>query len=60
MNKQLFALFIHNPSEHFERLRETLKQLSIHTYSVSTCKQAEHLLSHDLIFSENCLEDGSG
>jgi DNA-binding NtrC family response regulator len=62
MNKQPFALLIHEPAEHFECLRESLKQLSVHTYSISTCRQAENLLSQckpDLIFTESCVEDGS-
>ena len=62
MNRSLFALLIHDPSEHFESLKTTLKQLSIHTYSLSTCRQAEKLLSQckpDPIFTESRVQDGS-
>jgi len=62
MNTPLFALLIHDPSQHFECLKATLKQLSIHIYSISTCGQAENLLSQckpDLIFTESFLQDGS-
>lgn len=62
MTKQLFALLIHGGSDHFECLREALKRHSVHTYSVSTCKQAENLLAQckpDLVFTESSVTDGS-
>src|SRR5689334_20185808 len=62
MNKPLFALLIHDPSEHFDSLRQTLRQLSTRTYSISSCQQAENLLSQckpDLVFAASCVQDGS-
>jgi DNA-binding NtrC family response regulator len=61
MNDQLFALLIHNQDEPFESLKQTLRELSIQTYSVATCKDAESLISQcrpHIIFTESSLQDG--
>jgi DNA-binding NtrC family response regulator len=61
MSEHLFALLIHNQAEPFESLKQTLTELSIQTYSVATCKEAENLISQckpHIIFAEYFLQDG--
>ncbi len=62
MRDHLFALLIHNRPEPFESLRGVLKDLSIETYSVETCKEAKDLISQckpHVVFTERALVDGS-
>jgi DNA-binding NtrC family response regulator len=62
MSENLFAILIHNSSEPFELLRQALKDLSVETYSVATCKEAQQLITDckpHLIFAESCVADGS-
>jgi DNA-binding NtrC family response regulator len=62
MSEHLFAVLVHSHPEPFESLRRVLKDLSVETYSVATCKEAQELI-HDckphLIFAESCVADGS-
>ena len=61
MSEHLFALLIHDHPEPFESLRRTLRELSIETYSVPTCREAGDLISQckpHLIFTESSLPDG--
>jgi DNA-binding NtrC family response regulator len=62
MSQHLFALLLHDHPEPFEGLKRTLRDLSVETYSVSTCKEAMDLIAHckpHVIFSENSVVDGS-
>ena len=62
MSERLFALLVHDHPEPFECLKRVLRDLSVETYSVKTCKEAEDLLTQfrpHLIFTENALPDGS-
>lgn len=62
MSEHLFALLVHDQSEPFESLRQTLTDLSVETYSVSTCKEAEELIFErkpPLVFTQGLLTDGS-
>jgi DNA-binding NtrC family response regulator len=62
MSDHLFALLIHAKSEPFESLKRTLMDLSIETYSVSTCREAKELISQrkpQIVFTESSLPDGS-
>ncbi len=61
MSEHPFALLVHDHPEPFESLKQTLKDLSIETYSVATCKEAEGLISQckpHIIFTESSLPDG--
>ena len=61
MSERLFALLVHERPEPFESLRQTLRDLSIGTYSVATCKEAKDLISQckpHIIFTESSLRDG--
>ena len=62
MREHLFALLIHDRSEPFEALRGTLRELSVETYSVETCKEAKELIAQcepHIVFTESSLADGS-
>jgi DNA-binding NtrC family response regulator len=62
MNQHICALLIHDRKELFEPLRRTLADLAVETYSVATCQQAKHLISHwkpQIIFTEKSVADGS-
>lgn len=62
LSEHLFALLVHDHSEPFESLRRTLRDLSVETYSVATCKEAEDLITQckpHTIFTEGSLVDGS-
>ncbi len=62
MAEHLFALLVHNRSESFESLKRTLKDLSVETYSVATCKEAAALIAQcrpHVIFTDKSLADGS-
>jgi DNA-binding NtrC family response regulator len=58
----LFALLIHNHPEVFQSLNQTLWNLSVETYSVATCKEAEELVPQfkpHMIFGDVSERDGS-
>jgi DNA-binding NtrC family response regulator len=62
MSEHLFALLVHDHSEPFESLRRTLRDLSVETYTVATCKEAADLISHcrpHIVFTEHAVADGS-
>lgn len=62
MREHLFALLIHDQSEPFESLRRALKELSVETYSIATCKEAQDLISQcqpHIVFTESSVADGS-
>ena len=62
MAEHLFALLVHDQSESFESLKRTLRDLSVETYSVATCKEAAALITQcrpHLIFTGKSLADGS-
>ena len=62
MMEHLFALLVHDQPEPFESLKQALKDLSIETYSVETCKEAADLIAQckpHIIFTESALRDGS-
>ena len=62
MSEHVFALLVHDHPETFESLRRTLKDLSVETYSVTSCKEAEDLISQcrpHIIFTDSSLMDGS-
>jgi len=62
MSEHLFALLVHDHPEPFESLKRVLRDLSVETYSVQTCKEAEDLITQcrpHLVFTENALPDGS-
>ena len=62
MSENLSALLVHGHPEPFESLARTLRDLSVETYSVESCKEAEDLVSHckpPIIFTDKSLVDGS-
>jgi len=62
MSERVFALLVHNYPEPFESLKRVLRDLSVETYSVETCKEAEDLITQcrpHLIFTDDALPDGS-
>jgi DNA-binding NtrC family response regulator len=62
MSDHLFALLIHSQSDPFESLKRTLGELSIETYSVSSCREAEDWISQctpQLVFTQSSLPDGT-
>ncbi len=62
MRDRIFALLVHNDGEPLEPLKRMLKELSVGTYSVSTCKEARALLVQTqphLVFVVPFLSDGS-
>ena len=62
MREHLFALLIHSQPEPFESLRRALKELSVETYSMATCKEAQDLISQckpHIVFMESLVADGS-
>jgi DNA-binding NtrC family response regulator len=62
MSERLFALLVHDQTEPFDSLKRTLRDLHIETYSVSTCRDAEDVISQcqpHIIFTESALRDGS-
>jgi DNA-binding NtrC family response regulator len=62
MSDNVLALLVHGHPEPFESLTRTLRDLSVETYSVESCKETEDLISHckpPIIFTEESLVDGS-
>ncbi len=62
MRDRVFALLVHENPEHFETLKATLKELSVGTYCVRTCGEAERLIAATqpcLVFTGASLPDGS-
>lgn len=62
MSENLFALLVHDHLGPFESLTRTLRDLSVETYSVESCKEAEDFVSHcrpPIIFTGKSLVDGS-
>ena len=62
MSKHLLALLVHDHPEPFESLKQTLKDLSVETYSVESCKDAEDFIAQckpQVIFTQCALPDGS-
>ena len=62
MSENVFALLVHDHPEPFESLKRTLKELSVGSYSVKTCKEAGDLISYckpQIIFTESAVTDGS-
>jgi len=62
MNEHVRALLVHGRTEPFESLKRTVRELSVETYTVATCQQAEKLIprcSPDIIFTESSVADGS-
>jgi DNA-binding NtrC family response regulator len=62
MAEHLFALLVHDKSESFESLKRVLRDLSVETYSVETCKEAAALIAQcrpHMIFTDKALADGS-
>ena len=62
MSEHVFALLVHARPEPFESLRQILRDLSMETYSVESCKAAEDLISQckpHVVFAESSLVDGS-
>ncbi len=62
MKDHLFALLVHGEHESFTALRRVLWELSIETYSVETCREAQDLITQcepHVIFAGASLRDGS-
>ena len=62
MSDHIFALLVHERSEPFETLRRTLKDLSVETFSVGTCKEAADLITNckpHIVFTDSAVPDGS-
>ena len=62
MSEHIFALLVHERAEPFDLLKRTLRDLSVETYSVKTCKEAEDLITHckpHIIFTDSAVSDGS-
>jgi DNA-binding NtrC family response regulator len=61
MPERLVALLVHDGPGPFDSLQRALRELSIDTYSVSSCREARDLLSQwnpQVIFTESSLKDG--
>jgi DNA-binding NtrC family response regulator len=62
MGNHIFALLVHDRMEPFADLKQALKELSVETYSVGTCKEAVELMTQcrpHVIFADAALADGS-
>jgi DNA-binding NtrC family response regulator len=62
MKDRVLALLVHDQTSPVDSLRRALKGLSIGTYSVRTCSEAERLLAQihpQVVFTEISLSDGS-
>jgi DNA-binding NtrC family response regulator len=62
MRDRVFALLVHESAEPFATLKRTLADLGVHTFSVTTCQEAKHLIAQcqpHLVFTETALADGS-
>jgi DNA-binding NtrC family response regulator len=62
MNEQVFALLVHDRAEPFGSLRRSLGELSVTTYSISTCKRAREIIRQcqpQVVFTESALADGT-
>ncbi len=62
MRNHSFALLVHSRCEPFQSLKQSLRDLSIETYSVATCREAEELISQckpHIVFTDASLVDGS-
>ena len=62
MNDHFLALLVYDRAHPLETLSTVLKELSVETYSVRTCKEARERVLRirpDLIFTDTCLPDGS-
>lgn len=62
MHEHLLAVMVHTHRNPFDSLRKTLNDLGVETYSVSSCKEAQQIVSHrrpHLIFSASSVADGS-
>ncbi len=62
MTDHLFALLVHEHAEPFSHLKRILWELCVETYSVSTCKEAQELITQckpRVIFAESAMADGS-
>jgi DNA-binding NtrC family response regulator len=62
MREHYFALLIHNEPELFGNLRRVLRELSVETYSIDSCKEAEDLILQwkpQMVFVADDLPDGA-
>lgn len=62
MSEHVFAILIHGKTEPFESLKRMLRDLSVETYSVATCKEAASLISQckpQMVFTESTVTDGT-
>lgn len=62
MTDHLFVLLIHDRPGRFDSLRQVLRDLSVETFSVGTCKEAADLISQckpHIVFTQAALPDGS-
>ena len=62
MRGHLLALMVHHQPEPFRTLRKTLSELSVETFSVETCEEAQGMISlcrPHVVFAEPSLPDGS-
>jgi DNA-binding NtrC family response regulator len=61
MTESLLALLVHGQSELFGSLKHSLKELSVETCSVATCREAQDLIYRrrpNIVFTESSLRDG--
>ncbi|MEJ2008867.1 MAG: response regulator [Acidobacteriota bacterium] len=62
MRGNLFALLVHVRPDPCEALKPVLRRLGVDTFSVSSCREAAHLLEQTephLLFTDKMLPDGS-
>jgi DNA-binding NtrC family response regulator len=62
MNDHLLAVLVHTHREPFAALRRALNDLSVETYSASSCKEAQEFIANcrpQLVFAESSVADGS-
>jgi DNA-binding NtrC family response regulator len=62
MSDHLFVLLIHDRPGRFDSLRQVLRDLSLETYSVKSCKEASDLIAQcrpHIVFTQASLADGS-
>ena len=62
MNHHPFALLVHDQPHPLESLKPVLRDLSVETFSVRTCEEAERLITQtepQLVFTDTSLLDGS-
>lgn len=62
MPQHHFALLVHDENQPFDSLRKILREISVETYSVDSCKEARDLILQwkpDIVFTASSMADGT-